>query len=203
MGKIENAQRIGSMQIHKALKPFGAILYRPHLLGSTDSPPLGLPRGRRATGAAVGQTRERGEIDRLHHLLSSLLAVLFFGLDLPNHSRFDFCPLAFEQTHLGSITADEQLDLFGVGFALLWLGRTACALVALLVLCLQQLAGLLILPLFRGRSCCFCLPTPRGLTDLDSHPVCQQVGGLGKGHPEPQTHQVFQLQRRQAAWLQA
>ena len=173
MGKVENAQRIGPMEIDKALDPLGSILHGSHLFGLTDSPTLGSHRRQLAKGLCIGQTRKIREVDGLDPLLGSRLSDFLFALDFSNDHRFDFGPHASHQRHHRPITTEEQFGRWLQTCPLVWAARLGSPHLPLLVLFVQQVAGLLVLDRLIGRSCRFGVAASCRFTHLHPHQLAQ------------------------------
>src|SRR6266567_9499223 len=68
MRKVENAQRIMTMALHKALNPLGPILDGTHFFGSLNTPSTHFRTGLISKGCGVGHACKVREIGRDHLL---------------------------------------------------------------------------------------------------------------------------------------
>jgi len=78
MRKVENAQRIVAMALHKPLDPLRPILDRTDLLGSLDTAPAHFGAGLIRKGGGIGQAYKVRELRR--HDLVFVLALATFNL---------------------------------------------------------------------------------------------------------------------------
>ncbi len=112
MREIQNAHRIRSMQVNKALNPVCPIGDGADSCGLAHSSSLHLHLRHIPKGLCIRHTRKVGQVAGMHFTLSCC-AELFF--DLPNGYGSDLSPCSSDQRNIGSIDTDHLLLTRGFG----------------------------------------------------------------------------------------